>query len=146
VYEPGQVLSWWTERTREIHERYPKAKWFADPSQPASIETLRREAGINIVKADNTLEQGIACVADKLVIRGQTNDRWTRLYVDPSCTNTIREFLSYKRKRDPHDQDRFLEQIVKRDDNCMGSARYCLFGYFGLPPRTQLEWSSTTFG
>jgi hypothetical protein len=145
-YESGEVLSWWTECAAEIRERYPRAKWHADPSQPASIETLRTQAGVSIRKADNRLPQGIACVADKLMVRSQGDEPWARLYVSPDCPNTITEFAEYRRKPHPRDPDTYTEQIQDRNNHAMDALRYALFAHYGEPPHVRTEWTGGAYG
>lgn len=130
----------WVPIAQGVKRRFPRAKWWADPSQPANIKMLRTHASINIVSADNAIQDGIASVADKLFIRGTMNSQWSRYYVDPACGHTISEFHEYRRKKDPLTKDRFLEDIVDRNNHCMDALRYAIFGRFGLPPRIRQEW------
>lgn len=143
-YQRNRVLGWWTDLAREIKQRYPDAKWIADPSQPASIETLRRDASININKGDNRVEQGVFCVADKLMIQGDSGQQWAKLYISPHCKETIRELRTYRRKRDPRDRESFLDAIEDRNNHSMDALRYALFSRFGEPPRIRLTWSGKT--
>lgn len=143
-YQTGRVLSWWLDLTREICARYPRAKWLADPSQPASIETLRREGGAAIRAGDNRIDQGVACVADKLLVRGNDGGRWSKLYVSPECTETVRELRTYRRKPDPTNRERFMDVICDKDNHAMDALRYALFSRFGVPARTRVEWTGAT--
>jgi hypothetical protein len=65
-----------------------------------------------------------------------------KLYVDRSCTNTIREFNTYRVKeqtermtesRDPREEPR------KKDDHAMDALRYFIAGHFGL----ESAWSAS---
>lgn len=143
VYQTEKVESWWIEEAKKLKAAYPTAHWFADPSQPARIDALQQSARVQIRGADNSLNEGVSCVADKLMIRGE-QDKWARLYVSPTCPNTIREFRAYRRKRDPHDAERYLEDILKKNDHAMDAIRYPLFEYFGLPPSVRVEWQGAS--
>lgn len=128
-YESDLVIEQWRERADALRLEFPGIKFFCDPSQPASIRSL----GPNAVGANNKIDQGISCVADKLFQRGSDDDRWSRLYVHPSAENTIREFGEYRRKKDPRDPDRHLETIEDRNNHAMDALRYALFAEFGMP-------------
>lgn len=138
VYEQHKTESWWIGQARAIHSDWPQAKWFADPSQPARIEAIRRAVGCNIVGAQNAIEDGVSAVADRLVIREMGDREIARLYVDPSCKNTIREFGLYRRKRDPQNRERVLDDIQDKDNHSMDSGRYALFSRFGKPPAIRI--------
>lgn len=134
-YQTKQVESWWITRAQELAARYPGAKWYADPSMPARIEALRRGAKIMMLGADNAIEDGVHAVADKLFVRFfQNGDRYARLYVAPRCTNLIREFGMYRRKRDPKDKERVLDSIDSANDHALDALRYAIFSHFGAPP------------
>lgn len=105
---------------------------WADPSRPDRINDLRK-AGLDIRGADNSIEAGVARVADLLHIReSESGRRFARLYVHPRCRNTISEFTKYKRKPDPLSPGRFLDEIIDRDNHAMDSLRYLAVGEFGF--------------
>jgi len=147
VYEQHQTEAYWLGKARELKAAHPKAKWYADPSQPARIEALRTQVGVTIKGADNAIEDGVSAVADRLAIRsvteGEGDDaterRFARLYIDPSCKNTIREVGLYRRKRDPRNKERILDDIQDRDNHAMDALRYLIFSRFGLPPGTRTD-------
>ena len=138
VYTTGLTDTELARLAGKIAARYPKARWYADPSRPQTIESFRTELGINIVGADNAIEDGIATVADMLLVRDRGTDddypdEWAQLYVAPHCTNTIREFGLYKHKRDRQNTDRITETIAPGNDHAMDALRYALFSHFGGP-------------
>ncbi len=140
VYEPQQVESWWLDKARHLKKRYPTARWFGDPSQPARIEALRREAGVNIIPGENNIYDGVDSVADRLVKRiRQDGSSQVRFYVDPRCANTIREFNTYRRRRDSRDPERVLDEIEDRNNHAMDSLRYAIFTRFGKPGAIRTE-------
>lgn len=119
---------------RRLEMLYPRAKWYADPSRPQTIESLRREARIKIQGADNAIEDGVATVADALAVRKREDGgQWAQFYISPRAPNTIREFGMYRRKRDPKNSERILDDIEDRDNHAMDAARYALFSHFGRP-------------
>ncbi len=61
-------------------------------------------------------------------------NRFSRLYVHPACTWTRWEFVNYRRKRDPHNADRYLEDIEDKNNHAMDALRYPVFSRFGAPP------------
>lgn len=137
-YEQHKTESWWIERAKEIRARYPRAKWYADPSRPDRIRGLKEGAHVEFVQAKNAIEDGIAAVADRLVQRVDPNDRtgrrrFSRLYVHPRCAHTIAEFRTYRRKRDPRDPERVLDAPEDRNNHAMDALRYPIFTRFGSP-------------
>jgi len=144
VYEPGKVLDWWVARAEKTVAKYPRSKWFCDPSQPANIESLRTRAGCNIQRLGRfTIDEGLACVANLLAKRTpDTGEPWARMYVHPRCANTINEFRSYKRKSDPQNRDRYLDSVQDKNNHAMDALRYAAFAHFGKVPRTRVEWTA----
>ena len=120
----------------QVDTLYPGARWYADPSRPQSIAAVKHEAGVRIVQADNSIEDGVATVADALLVRERDDgERWAQLYISPNCTNTIREFSEYRRKRDPKNRERVLDDIEDKNNHAMDATRYALFTHFGGPER-----------
>lgn len=135
VYKTDWTENEWLDKAMEWRDNYPGAKWYCDPAWPGRIEALRR-AGCDAVKANNCVEDGIAEVSKRIAVN-ETADgvEYARLYVQSHCKNTIKEFRSYRRKRDPKNRDRSLEQVEKRDDHLMDAIRYALLSHFGGPSR-----------
>lgn len=140
VYEPHKTISWWTEQAKRIEQRFPGARWYADPSRPDNIETLKRDARVRIEPGMNEREEGVGAVADRLVIRQQDAEdestKYARLYfARRRCPNLIREMGSYRRKRDPRNPDRILDEIQDGNDHANDAARYAIRTRFGSPSR-----------
>jgi hypothetical protein len=143
VYAQHKQTDWWVEQAREIRERWPMARWYADPSRPDRISELRTQAGVRIEGAVNAIEDGVATVANMLAVReNESGAQSARLYIDPSCTNLINEMGLYRRKRDPRNADRITEDIQDRDNHCADSLRYGLHTAFGKPGRSAADNSS----
>jgi hypothetical protein len=118
-----------------VRERYQGVTGYPDPSRPDRIHDLRR-AGLKCVEVDNSIEAGVARVADLLFIKSRdagndTVERWARLYVAPHCVNVIREFKSYRRKPDNKNPGRFLEDIEDKNNHSLDCCRYVSMGEFG---------------
>jgi hypothetical protein len=138
VYETELTDSEICDVAKQIEVRYPGARWYADPSRPQSIADLKKHAHVHIQAADNAVEDGIAAVADALLVRERSRESeevWSKLYVSPTCRSTIREFGAYRRKRDRKNPDRILEAVEGKDDHAMDALRYALFTHFGGPDR-----------
>ena len=139
VYATEKPNAWWNQKAEEW--QHLNARWFCDPSRPERIADLRRV--VSAIKADNAIEAGVARVADLLAIREpEAGAPYSRLYVSPRCKNLIREFGLYRRKKDPHQADAFLEDIEGRHDHCADALRYMAMGKFGPlgGPRRDTEW------
>lgn len=140
TYVTGKTDSQIAEEARRIEVMYPRAKWYGDPSRPQTIASLKREAGINIIAADNAIDDGIATVLDTLLIRTDDQERsWSQLYISPSCVNTRREFGLYRRKRDPRNRERVLDDIEDKNNHAMDALRYAIQSHFGGADRSIRE-------
>ena len=136
VYVQHKTDSEIAEYARRIESQWPKARWYGDPSRPQTIESLRREAHINIVGADNAIEDGVSTVADVLLRRARPDgSQWAQFYISRNCTNTIREFGLYRRKRDPRNRERILDDIEDKNNHAMDLARYAIHTHFGGPDK-----------
>lgn len=156
VYEQHQVPTWWTARAKRFAEQWNMAvswrqheraavpcRWFADPSRPEQIQEFVR-AGIRVEPAKNAVEDGILAVADRLIPRLDPADqsgkrRLAKMYVHPRCKHTIEEFGKYRRRRDPKNLDRVLEQPEDKHNHCMDALKYLTLTRFGGPDRTRHE-------
>jgi hypothetical protein len=144
IYEQHRTEDWWKAELKRLIQKYPRHKFYADPSQPARIETFKRDC-----KARNqdwweefgrAIEDGIGTVANMLAIRERTvsvdedkTESFSRLYVSAKCKNTLVEFGKYRRKQDPKNKDVFLDEVEDRNNHAMDALRYALFGRFGWP-------------
>ena len=144
VYKSGESDQWWRDQVQAWVRKYPNAKWYPDPSRPGAIDDWRR-LGARIQEVDNSIADGVGAVADRLVIRSQGEHQHARLYVDPRCENTIREFGLYRRKRDPRNKERVLEDIQDRNNHAMDALRYAILNRFGGPERKRIEYGDTEF-
>ena len=119
-------------------EQYQGLDCYPDPSRPDRIYDLQR-AGLKCHEVDNSIEAGVARVASMLFIRSEdTQDgderKFTRLRVAPRCVNLIREFKSYRRKRDRNNANQFLEDIEDDNNHALDPLRYICMGEFGPLP------------
>lgn len=134
IYASRQSDQWWKDRLREWVAWYPRHLFYGDPSQPRTLDAYKRECKARIRECDNSVEEGLRAVADRLVIREIDGEKRARLYVDPCCANTIREFGMYRRKRDTRGANAFLDDVDKRNDDAMDALRYPIFNFFGPAP------------
>ncbi len=136
VYRQHQVGSWWDQQATNWNKTLDRARWYLDPSRPDLIEAFRR-VGCQTVRADNAIDEGVSTVANMLSIR-TTNDagRYAKLYVHPRCKNLIREFGEYRRKRDPRNKERVLDDIEDKNNHSMDALRYFVHTRFGGPARS----------
>jgi hypothetical protein len=136
IYEQHQTEDWWIDRLRVWLGWYPNARLYHDPSAKSRVEAYRKQAKTRIVSpVNNAIEEGVAAVAGMLktsiVGEGAKAERVAHLYVSPRCRNTIWEFGAYKRKQDAHDPDRYLEDVVDKDNHSQDSLRYVCATRFG---------------
>jgi len=118
----------WNDRAKA----WDFAKFWPDPSRPDRINDLR-SAGLKVGETDNDIPGGISRVADLLFARDVENgERYARLYVSPSCVNTIREFGLYRRKKLP--DGTFDETPEDKNNHTMDALRYMAVGRFGRGP------------
>lgn len=119
------------EWDRIAHDKYHGLRAWADPSRPDRIADLRR-AGLNVQAADNAVEAGIARVASLLFRRTEEDaPDWSRLYIHPKCTHLIGEMKGYRRKADPRAPGKYLDEVVKTNDDAQDALRYVIMGEFG---------------
>jgi hypothetical protein len=147
-----QALSYWVAKAKEIQRRFPKAVFFSDPSQPASILECT-QAGVRMFPAKNDREDGVNAVADRLVQRAASiiceTHRSTgegleeckdcrqirlppRLLIAARCTDLIREMGLYKRKKG-REKDSYTDAIQDGNDHGCDALRYAIFTRFGSP-------------
>lgn len=120
VAEAQQIVAW-----------YPSAKWYPDPSRPDRIALLKSKAGIRLGDVDNAIEAGVDCVSNLLALRERENGaRAARLYVSSRCPNVVREMGVYRRKRDPKNKERVLDDIEDKNNHAMDALRYPLLARF----------------
>lgn len=156
VYEQHHESGWWDEKAAEVAGRYLRyqQRWYADPSRPDRVQGIKKRCRevhgdrlrMLMGECDNGIEPGVAAVADRIAIRdhdperpGEAPTRSSRFYVAPECVNTIREFGLYRRKRDPRNQERVLDDILDRDNHTQDSLRYLTVSRFGRPVNSRHE-------
>lgn len=147
-----KALSYWVEKGKDIQRRYPRATFFADPSQPASILECT-QAGVRMLAANNDREDGVNAVADRLVQRAAAITCDThrtsmdgleeckvcrpirlppRLFIAARCKDLIREMGLYKRKKG-REKDSYTDAIQDGNDHGCDALRYAVFTRFGSP-------------
>lgn len=151
VYQTAQDTTWWCDKAVDVAGRYARyrQRWYVDPSRPDRIQDLKKAVRkahpqlgdrFSMDEAINEIEAGVDALADRISVRErESGDRQARFYVSPSCENTISEFGQYRRKKDPRNEDRVLDDIVDKDNHSMDCARYLTMTRFGGPDRRRHE-------
>lgn len=135
-------------KQREDPEGYKIETAYADSEDPEAIATMnvRGIPTFALPEAKVNWRQGIEVVKRSLRMRDTGNvddfgDPILRpmLYVDPSCTHTIREFLNYKMAEPPRTGTDPQEKPKKKEDHAMDAIRYGLMHYFELGAKYHLS-------
>lgn len=114
-----------------VRQHYQGVRIWADPSRPDRIADYRR-AGAHCQGADNAIEAGVARLTQLMSKREDENGaEFCQFYVSRNCPNLIRELGCYRRKRDPHTPDAFLEQIEDKNNHACDAGRYVAISEFG---------------
>jgi hypothetical protein len=144
VYQTQRDPDWWRERAREFL-RMPgvaHARWYCDTSR-ADMIAYYRAAGARTQDFDKgSIEAGVMAVAERLAIQhvgDELNTKFARFYIHPKCKNLIDELSKYRRKRDPRNADRFLDDIEDANNHACDALRYCIVGRFGGVQRRVIE-------
>jgi len=97
-------------------------RFYSDPSEPQNIMVLQN-ADLNIIGADNEIMAGINAVTSYIE---KSDDGKPRLFIDPSCVNTIMEFENY-RYPDENEGRPVQEKPLKIHDHAMDALRYAIY-------------------
>jgi len=111
-------------------EQWGQGPIYCDPSEPASIEQLKRD-GLPACEADNDVQPGIQHIASL------SDD----LRVHRTCQNLRNEFSQYQ-YRDGGDSDK----VLKQHDHAMDALRYALFTHARTPTSSGRKPSSLNTG
>jgi len=103
----------WLMRAREWHIQFGPEAFLVDPSSPDVIADWRN-AGLPAQAANNERAEGVRIVRACLATAG---DGKPRLTVDPTCSNTIREFETWECKPES-------DEFTKENDHAMDALRY----------------------
>jgi len=119
-YQRRQLIGDIVQAAQRMMKQWSIQVFLCDPSEPANLQQMGL-AGLPVRGADNAVSEGIQRVKARLVDAG---DGKRRLYIAPSCVNTIAEFESYgwKQQRDGDLKD----EPDKANDHAMDSLRYAL--------------------
>jgi hypothetical protein len=133
VYRTGETEDFWVAAAKKWSD-YPGlggSPMYLDPAAPSLAAKIESSTRLRRAEVNKNVEEGIRTVATLLKKHG-TEEPTARLFVHPRCKNLIYEFGAYKRKADPREQDRYLEQVVKKNDHGMDALRY--FAHSHFPP------------
>lgn len=128
----------WVNRFKTSRDRRRIDHWWADPSGAGNLLTCTRE-GLEVYPALNDVQAGIDVLAALLepVPRAKGGRPEPGLLIHRSCTNLIRELVSYRWNDSG-------EKPVKEDDHTVDALRYGVFTehHKGTGGQIQtLDWS-----
>lgn len=137
VYEQHREPDWWLDKVRERIGWYPQARWYPDPAR-ADLCKSWKSAGARVRgvdKSSGSVENGIGVLQRWLHVRSlPTGEEYARLYVTPSCVNTINEFGLYRRRRDARNTELVLDEIEDSNNHAMDALRYAIDNHFEHGP------------
>jgi hypothetical protein len=129
VAAEGRTDDWWEKEFARLMMKYPRLRdAYADPSAPDKIAFFRQRVrhngrGLSWHEADNSVREGIMCVAEVIGTGG--------LAVNDGCPQTVRQMMAYH-WLDGTDRSggEWQEKPAKVDDDCPDALRYGLMGRF----------------
>ena len=151
-YEPWKRLEdhiAYMKNVREDPEDYRVTCSYADSADQEAVLTvnIQHSPCIALDEAKQNWRQGVEVVKRFLKLRetGQKDDygepiKKPKLYIDPSCKNTIKEFMNYKMAKPPRTGTRDAqEKPEKKDDHAVDAIRYGLMHLYELGAKHHLE-------
>lgn len=115
-YERRCTVNDHSKAAEDMQERWGPGTLYCDPSEPANIETFRRD-GLDARKAKNDVTPGIQHISS---IRN-------KLRVVRSCQSVRNEFGQYQ-----YDEDSDKDDPLKQNDHAMDGLRYALFTHMTM--------------
>lgn len=99
VYKTRELIGWWTEEAKRLDARWHIETFACDPSEPAYIEQFQN-AGLNAVKADNSILPGIDAVKNRMTVipESEGGDGKPRFYLTRSGLSEPDELLEERKK------------------------------------------------
>lgn len=121
VYKTEMTNDEFLDNIRELLGRYTLSfddidSIYADSADPEKIEVFHR-AGLNIYPSVKDVKAKI------------DTTRETRIYIDESCENLIREMPMYEWKKNKDGE--ILDEPVKKNDHAVDALCYTCYGVFG---------------
>lgn len=121
----------WATVGQQLNAIWNVRTWFADPSEPDYIRQYR-EAGLNVVPADNTVNAGIQGVQNRLVLPPGGEPRLLLTEAAPYCASEFEQYQWLENAQGVKDQPR------KANDHALDALRYLVRG-------VDLEMGATRF-
>lgn len=163
VYVLGEVYGS-HKRIDEVHHEIvdkglcpPNLRYFyPDPAEPGDTRIL--ESNLRISGVSNTggeLKDRLRLIRKALEIPQHLRhlpfdheERIPKLFIDPSCTNTIREMNDYRYPETKEEANRSESELpLKKDDHAPEALGRFFKGYFGTDPTNErLTVASSTMG
>jgi PBSX family phage terminase large subunit len=120
-YQRQRLVADWTNVAKQVHDTWRPTRFYCDPSEPDNIKAFR-DAGVQAIKANNTVTPGLQAVKNRLVVRA---DKKPRLFVSRAAVNTIAEFESYQWAENRHGM---RDEPLKTNDHALDALRYAAMG------------------
>lgn len=117
TYKPGLLIEAKVQAIRELGGMTAEGV-LVDPAA-AQLRAELSNAGFPVIAANNDVAQGILRVQERLKVQ---EDGQPRLWIDPSCENTRREFGAYSWKEGARGVVK--DEPVKEHDHAMDAIRY----------------------
>lgn len=114
----------WTNLFKIARHRRGVGRWWADPSEPEHIATVKEHGVPEMRAAPNDVMPGLEAVATMLKPvqrRGDTSRGDPALYIHRGCRNLREELSSYRYRDDS-------EKPIKENDHAVDALRYLVFG------------------
>jgi len=111
---------------RAYSPTYLVSKWFADPSEPGAIASLKNDL-FDVVAGNNSVHDGINKINELFKTR--------KLFICPNCKNVIRELESYHYRKG-------TDNPVKVDDHLLDASRYAIMSSEPVPESTDYVMSA----
>ena len=134
---------------REDPKDYKVECSYADSADQEAVMTVNVQYGpcIALDEAKQNWRQGIEVVKRFLRPEGSTEVTQEgdarpapKLFIDPSCTNTIKEFMNYKMAKAPRTGiNDAQEKPEKKDDHALDALRYGLMHLYELGAKYHLD-------
>jgi len=138
-----QVDEWGESRTpigeiaavaKQLKLKWGISRFFCDPSLPGNIWELQK-AGLDAVGAFNSLSPGISNLAGRIATG--------RFFLDPECTETLKEFLAYSYPEDDSGNIK-RDTPIDASNHYLDTARYAVAAIDGIglepeQPRAQIQ-------
>lgn len=118
-YHTRRRIEEWVNIAKQLQEDWGISVFYCDPSEPSYLRQFST-AGLNVMKANNTVLPGIQAVKELLVVQA---DGRPRLQLHSECIMTKSEFGQYVWATNVHG---VRDAPLKANDHAMDALRYAI--------------------